>query len=132
MKDEKKSKLPNRKDRYSRVKSGVWITPPPMKLDERTKIAKLLKDLKAKLIEHLGGNVSFTEQMLIERIAFKCLKARIFETNFFLNEDPGSDQHFLALVNSLRRDLQALGLHKKPGTLPGLEDYLKSKSEVTE
>jgi hypothetical protein len=99
-----------------------------MKLDERTKIAKLLKGLKAKLIEHLGGNVSFTEQMLIERIAFKCLKARIFETNFFLNEDPGSDQHFLALVNSLRRDLQALGLHKKPGTLPGLEDYLKGKS----
>ncbi|MCX5884610.1 MAG: hypothetical protein NT096_01635 [Proteobacteria bacterium] len=128
MKDKKKSKKSIGKGGHTPVKSGLWISPHRLKLDQRTKIAKLLKDLKAKLIEHLGGNVSFTERLLIDRIAHKCVKAHIYETNFFLNEEQGSDQHFLALVNSLRRDLQALGLHKKPGTLPSLEGYLKEKN----
>jgi len=132
MKDEKKSKVSIGKGRHPHLKSGMWLDLARVKLDRRTKIAKLIKEVKANLIEHLGENVSFTEQLLIDRIVFKCVKAKIYETNYFLNEDQGSDQHFLALVNSLRRDLQALGLHKKTGKMPGLEDYLKGKRGGTE
>jgi hypothetical protein len=110
--------------------SGLWVDFKRMKLDGRTKLAQSIRFLKEELIKYVGGAPSIVESILIDRAVHKTIKAHIYETNFFSNEDQGSKEHYLALVNSLRLDLQALGLSKKTGSLPALTDYLEGKKGI--
>jgi hypothetical protein len=121
------SKLPTKNKQGARVKHGLWIDFKRVKLDGRTALAKAINAMKQKLVKQLGGNPSIAESLLIDRVVHKAVKAHIYEINFFSNRKQGSKDHYLALVNSLRLDLQALGLKQNEGKIPDLDEYLKGK-----
>jgi hypothetical protein len=127
MKDEKKSKLPPLQSKPTRIKSALWVVFKEAKIDGRTSLGKTMAFLRKELIQHIGGSPSIPQKILIDRIVNKSIRCHLYEMGVITDPTMGSRDHYLALSNSLRLDLQALGLDKKPGNLPGLEDYLKGK-----
>lgn len=99
------------------------------KVDHRTRLGKTVKYLRNELINHCGGSPSVAERLLIDRIIQKAIKCHLYEMGILKNPDQGSRDHYLALANSLRHDLQALGIKRKSESFTGLKDYLEKKSE---
>lgn len=124
-----KPKLPTKNKQGARVKHCLWVDFKKVKLDGRTALAKAIVAMKQKLVKQLGGAPSIAESLLIDRVVHKAVKAHIYEINFFSDRRQGSKDHYLALVNSLRLDLQTLGLKQNGGKILGLDDYLKEKEK---
>lgn len=129
MEEKTNSKLPAKRKQDPRVKHTLWIDFKTVKLDGRTALAKAISAMKGKLVKQLGGNPSIGETLLIDRVVHKAIKAHIYEINFFSNRKQGSKDHYLALVNSLRLDLQALGLKQNGGKILDLNEYMREKAK---
>jgi hypothetical protein len=98
-------------------------------LDSRTNTAKLLRKITTDLLDHLGDPTA-PQRLIIQGAAFKALRIALFSDRM-LNE-PGalsekSDHNLLAWSNSLRLDLQALGLEKRERPTLDLASYLTRK-----
>jgi hypothetical protein len=124
---ENQSKLPARRDRHHPVKSCLWIAFKKAKIDGRTSLGKTMALLRKELIQYIGGSPSIPQKILIDRVVNKSIRCHLYEMGVITDPTIGSRDHYLALSNSLRLDLQALGLDKKTGNLPGLKDYLEGK-----
>jgi hypothetical protein len=124
-----KKKLVVKNKRNYPAKHCLWVDFKAVKLDGRTALAKAINLMRRELIKHVGGKPSIAQALLIERVIHKSMKAFIYETNFFLDQKQGSEDHYLALVNSLRLDLQALGLQRSGGKVGDLAEYLNKKTE---
>jgi hypothetical protein len=98
-----------------------------VKLDGRTALARAINLMRRELVKHVGGKPSIAEALLIDRIVHKAVKAYIYETNFFIDQNQGSKDHYLALVNSLRLDLQVLGIKRNEEKALDLAEYLNKK-----
>jgi len=109
-------RLPQKHGGYSYLTSG--------KLPEnRTYILKYLMAVRNGLITDLGpteNDLSTAQIVLIDRVTTKlgvvrCIEEHIRETSVVQNNDlaPCLKASYLAYNNSLRLDLQALGLNKK-------------------
>ena len=127
--DETHLRLPAPKSKFNHLKHCLWIDFKTVKLDGRTALARAINKLRRELVNHLGGKPSIAETILIERVVHKSMKAFIYETEFFLNKDQGSRDHYLALVNSLRLDLQALGLKQNEKKVLDLGEYIQKKAK---
>ncbi len=123
------SKLPALSKAKSRAKHCIWVDFKRVKLDGRTALARAINLMRRELVKHVGGKPSIAEALLIDRIVHKSVKAYIYETNFFTDQKQGSKDHYLALVNSLRLDLQALGIKRQKRNLD-LGEFLSRR--VTE
>lgn len=95
-------------------------------IDGRSRLGQALKRLRDSLVRDLGGSrlddLSQQEQLLIRRVIAKALfcesiEAWALEQSSIVGEDgtllPALGQNYLAMANSLRLDLQALGLERK-------------------
>jgi hypothetical protein len=111
------------------AKHGLWIDFKAAKIDGRTGLGKAIRLMRAELIRHVGGRPTIAQKILIDRITHKTIKAHLYEMGV-LQEDQGSKPHYLALVNSLRLDLQALGLKGSGEKILDLNEYLKNKSAL--
>lgn len=111
------------------MKHCLWVDFKRVKLDGRTALAKAINQMRGELVKHVGSNPSIAEALLIDRITHKAMKAHIYETNFFFEKNQGSNDHYLALVNSLRLDLQALGLRRSEKKVLDLNEYLLKKTK---
>lgn len=127
MSDTKDSKLPTTKTRYRPLKSGLWAKNLSKGVDKRTRIGKWIERLKDELVRHVGGSPTITQKILIERICSKVVRCRLYEAGLFAREPMGSRDHFLALENGLRLDLQVLGLERKEKKILDLAEYLDKK-----
>ena len=83
--------------------------------------------LRMELVKHCGGEPSIAEGILIDRVIAKVLRCRLYEVGLLSDQTLGSRDHYLAVANSLRLDLQALGLERKVKDVLDLEKYLKVK-----
>lgn len=97
------------------VKSGIWANITRRNLDGRTALAKELQAAENGLIEAIGGKPTPQQRLLIARVVYKSFRCGLFETasiNGASDDDhsAASDAYYLAWANSLRQDLQALGL----------------------
>jgi hypothetical protein len=85
-------------------------------LDQRSREARLLKQFRAEMTQHMGGKISAVEKALIERAAQLQLRLAIFDAKFI--EDGSMSDHdtrtYLAWSNSLSRLLASLGLKPPP------------------
>jgi hypothetical protein len=98
--------------------------------DQRRKESKAVNKIREQLVDALGGAAALTPQqaILVDRVVVKTFKCALAEGSMLAGE-PGPDgAHYLALANSLRLDLCALGLAKRAQDVPNLRDYLASKS----
>lgn len=108
----------------------------PKKLDGRTKEGRLLRDTRADLVAHCGGQPSATQKALIERAALLTLHVARLDREALAGGgfSEATARQYLAWSNSLGRTLASLGVgHEKPAPAaarPGLAAYLaKRKAE---
>lgn len=111
------------------LKTGLWLDFRRIRLDKRTKLAKTISFLKKSLRAHLGGECSIVQEILIDRAVHKLVKVMLYENGVIANPDQGSRDYYIALANSLRLDLQALGIEGKQKDLVTLPEYIKQKEK---
>ena len=102
---------------------GAYIQLAKRTIDGRTHLGKQLKILKQELITDLGGDVTRAQDILIDRIKFKVASLHFIEQAMARGEINVTDR-YIALSNSLRQDLLALGLDRKQ------KDYLSYLDEI--
>jgi len=107
---------------------GLYVSlPKRMKIDGRSKFGKAIRQLRNSLIDDLGGDVSTQESLICDRVVFKVLRLCSFEA-FILKsqgmETEKQSREYLAMSNSLRLDLQALGLQRREREIEDLKTYL--------
>jgi hypothetical protein len=100
-------------------------------VDRRTRAGRVLRSVTVELIEHLG-DATAPQRLLVQAAALKATRLMLLTDQLLDGTPPseGSDHHALAWLNSLRLDLQALGLERK-GPMLDLGDYLKTQAEAT-
>ena len=117
------------KQRRNSVKSGAFATLDRRNIDQRTKLARALKHVHAELINALGGPeaVSPQKQIIISRAVYKLARCVLFESHSLASDEvnTGSDNTYLAWSNSLRRDLESLGLERSERKIMDLRDYIR-------
>jgi hypothetical protein len=111
------------------IKTGLWSDLRGVHIDGRSRLGKWMNHLRGELIKHCGGEPSVAESILIEQIVIKTLKSHLYHVGLFKDKSFGSKDHALAIQNSIRLDLMALGLQNRAKNVTTLEAYLESKAE---
>jgi hypothetical protein len=84
------------------------------RVDRRGKAGRLVKETQAALIEHIGGSPSVAELLLIQSISLKVCRLHLLGEALLAGDPIDADHNsVLAWSNSLRLDLQAIGLEKR-------------------
>jgi hypothetical protein len=97
-------------------------------IDKRTRAGRVYRTVIRELINHVGGDPSAAQRLLIESASIKATRLALLTDNLLAGIEPGEDGHqALAWLNSLRMDLQALGLERRARDVTSLADYLHSK-----
>ena len=116
----------------NRLLHGGYMRLQGKKLDGRTTLSKALNQLMRELTADLGENPSRAQQLIIERVVFKSARLGFFEQGMLRGEVPDSaNVPYIALANSLRLDLMALGLQRQEKKYVTLQGYLKKKKETS-
>jgi hypothetical protein len=100
-------------------------------VDRRTRAGRIMKTVITELTAHVG-DASAPQRLLVQCAALKATRLMLLTDQLLDGTPPseGSDHHALAWLNSLRLDLQALGLERKGPATIDLSAYLKQQSEV--
>lgn len=98
-------------------------------LDGRTRLARTWQAVESELLSALGGDPTPQERILIGRVCFKLLRCHLYEAAFLSGNGKPQEEKYLALANSLRLDLQALGLERREKKVVDLNAYLQGASE---
>ena len=97
-------------------------------LDRRTSEGKFVLAIREQLTRHLGDQLTAPQQLIISGASIKALRLEMMLKTILSEEAIASgnqDGQYLAWSNSLRRDLEAIGIARPP-QLPRLGDYLKA------
>jgi hypothetical protein len=108
------------------VKHGAYGDLSKRNLDQRSKLARALREVEGELVDAVGGDPSPQEKILIDRVVFKLARVTLFEAET-LTGGNGADEHYLAWSNSIRLDLQAIGLKRAPKPVPSLQEFLAER-----
>jgi len=85
-------------------------------LDQRTKEARIINEVESTLGTALGGSPSPQQVILIQRIAVKSLRCFLAEREILRNgngeRQETLERDYLSWTNSLRADLQLLGMKR--------------------
>jgi hypothetical protein len=105
-------------------------------IDGRSRSGRFLKAFEAQLVDHVGGEPSAAQLMLIRRLASLALRCAL------MDEKAGEDgtfserdgRQYLAWSNALARGLREIGYAAVPPPDLSLADYLAAKAsgEATE
>jgi len=100
-------------------------------LDRRTRAGRVMKSVVGELTAHVG-DASAAQRLLVQCAALKATRLMLLTDQLLDGTPPseGSDLHALAWLNSLRLDLQALGLERKKLATIDLNAYLRQQSEA--
>lgn len=98
------------------------------KVDGRTRLAKLMRETRSALIEHVGGDPSATQRALIERVVWLTVKCSQIDAKIVAGTDTEYDgKSYLAWSNALRRALRDLGMAPKAARPPSLAELLNAE-----
>ena len=129
VKDTLALKIAGQKKRTLKIKHGIWADLKGFHVDGRTRTGKWMDRLRCELIRHVGGEPTAAESILIEQVVIKTFKVHLYHVGLFKDKSFGSKDHALAIQNSIRLDLQALGLQRRQKKILDLNDYLQEKQE---
>ena len=99
-------------------------------LDNRTREARYLAAARQHLIEHVGGNPSTTQLVLIDRCAWLMLHCFLLDQRIVSGQQSWSENDrkcYLAFSNSLVRTLREIGLEGSAPRQPSLAEVLKAE-----
>ncbi len=96
------------------------------RLDLRTREGKFARAVHQELVKQVGGEPTAAEQLLIKLATLKALRVALMADSIMTREaiDERVDRQFLAWANSLRRDLDVLGISRRAKTSPRLAEIL--------
>ncbi len=97
-----------------------------VRLDFRTREGKFARAIQDELVAHIGGQPSAPERILIQVAVTKILRIALM-ADYVLSQESISerdDRQFLCWSNSLRRDLDVLGLTRRAKSSPRLAELL--------
>ena len=98
------------------------------KIDGRTRVAKLMRETRAALIAHVGGDPSATQRAPIERVVWLTVKCCQIDAKILSGTDTDYDsKSYLAWSNALRRALRDLGFEPPEPKRLTLADVLKAE-----
>ncbi len=87
-------------------------------IDRRTGAGRVLRTVEADLTADLGGDPTTAERLLIQAVAVKATRLHLLSAKLLDGAEPGEDgHHALAWFNSMRLDLQAIGLQRRAKTI---------------
>ncbi len=100
------------------------------RLDGRTKKARLLRQIRAELTAHVGGQPSATQRTLIEQAAQLQLRVAVMDAKFAATgaQTDHNSRTYLAWANSLSRLLRQLGVKARSADAPDLRSYLAARA----
>jgi hypothetical protein len=95
-------------------------------LDRRTQEGRFAAEVEDGLVEHLGGEVTAPQRLLIRCAALKALRVALLSRLMVTKEGMTDlcDRQLVAWMNSLRLDLQALGMERPEQAPRTLQAYL--------
>jgi len=99
-------------------------------LDNRTREARYLAPARQALVDHLGGNPSATQLVLIDRCAWLMLHCLLLDQRVASGQQSWGENDrkcYLAFSNSLVRTLREIGLEGNPTRQPTLAEVLKAE-----
>lgn len=101
------------------------------KLDGRTREARLVRDVRADLVKHVGGNPSATQLWLIEqaiqlKLRLALMDAKLAETK---EQTAHDSRTYLAWSNSFSRILRQIGMKGAAEKPPSLAEYLAERDK---
>jgi hypothetical protein len=108
---------------YSRTTSLTEI-------DGRCRVARQIREFTETLIEHVGGQPTPAQQVLIREAAIKNCRVVMLVDQILAGEGVDFDcasRTYLAWSNSLRRDLESLGVSRPEQQLPSPIEYLAAR-----
>jgi len=110
---------------------GAFTQINPKKIDGRTREGKTIIAARGALVSTIGGDPTPQESILIDRIVFKMLRCTLYEMATLQGTTSGGSDHiYLAWANSLRLDLQSLGLTRKTKDVVDLSLYLEKHAKA--
>lgn len=119
-----------------RGRHGLYVSlPRRMKLDGRSRFGKAVTQLRKSLISDLGGDLSTQESLIVDRVVFKVLRLCSFEAHILKSQGMESERQsreYLAMSNSLRLDLMALGLERRMKDITPLKETLEALAREEE
>jgi hypothetical protein len=98
-------------------------------VDCRSQVGRYIRDLANELAAHVGSP-SPAQRVLIKQAAIKSAKLGLLTDKILSNTEPDLDlatRCYVSWSNSLRRDLEALGLRKPEAQVPALSDFLAAR-----
>jgi hypothetical protein len=97
-----------------RIKVGPYSSPNTLtELDGRVRVARSVRAFAKELTEHVGGEPTAAQKVLIREASIKNAKLAMLADKVLNDSDVDVDlatRCYLAWSNALRRDLEALGL----------------------
>lgn len=100
-------------------------------LDGRSTMGRFVRDLEKQLIDHVGGNPSITQRLLIERMIKVRIQLDLLDEKLASGEwTPHDSRTYGGLLNAYRLTAREIGM--KPtsatGPAPDLTSYLVQKA----
>ncbi len=115
--------------RKHRKRIGVYSSDTTLKnIDERTVEGKLISTITQELYTHVGGNPTVAEQLLIQIISLKAMRVSLYAKLLIEGSAQDTEDRFLTLSNSLRNDLNLLGIKATKQEAPALHQYIEGKA----
>jgi hypothetical protein len=99
-------------------------------VDGRCRVARCIREFARELEAHIGGEPTPAQRVLIREAAVKNTKLGLLVDRILSGTEPDVDlatRCYLAWSNSLRRDLEALGLRKPEAKVPQLAEFLSAQ-----
>ena len=87
-----------------------------------------MHETRESLLDHVGPEPSVPQQIIVHQAVIKLTRLILIERDILDVDNTTGDQHqWVAWSNSLRRDLEALGMERKQEEAPDLRQYLESR-----
>jgi hypothetical protein len=100
------------------------------KLDQRTKEARLIRETRAELLAHVGGNPSVTQRALIEQLVQIKLRLAVMDRKFCQTgaQTDHDSRTYLAWANTYARSLRQLGMEGVKQRGPTLTEHFAART----
>jgi hypothetical protein len=94
--------------------------------DGRTRDARLVRDTRRRLIEHVGGNPTGPQRLLIERAAMLALRCAQMDADLAAGRAV-DDERYLAATGALARIMARLGMRAAASRRDTVADYFAAR-----
>jgi hypothetical protein len=98
-------------------------------LDRRTREGAFAGQVERELVDHVGGSPTMPQLLVIRLAVLKVVRIALL-ANVVAKQsevDERDDHQLVSWMNSLRRDLESLGLQRPERQIQSLQEYLASK-----